>query len=542
MTEAPWREGRAGIALALFLALAIVHTWPLASAPAHLSLNHNADAQQAAWTLSWIAHTLPRDPVNLFNANIFAPEPNTLAYSDSVIVPALVGAPVRWLGGSPVLTYNVALLVGLTLTGWATWFAARRWTGSFTAGVVAGSLATFNPHILSRLPHIVAAFSWTIPLTLYLADELLDHPRRRDACALALVVAATAATSLYWLALVGILNGLVLVVALATRRWRAAGLVLAGSIGGLVIALPTLWPYARFAATGVIRPIENVPQFSATLGGYLASQSRLHAGWSAPFFERDVSVFFAGFTAMGLALAGLTARMALPHLARRRLLILATAAIGVLLSLGPLTTVYVWLYEWVTPLRALRAAARFGYLYLVAVAFAAAIGVASLERRGRSVPTRLAIAVAAIGLVNLEAWSAPIRTLPFSRVPAIYDQLRTIPDPVLLVEMPFYPPEAISDNAEYELNSTAHWRPIMNGASGYTPDSYRKRTEYLWFFPEQQAIDGILRDGATHVMVHLERFSPQEAAAIETAMRGQTVLRLIASDAQGHRLYRVARP
>ena len=66
------------VALAAFLALAAFHTWPIARAPGRESLNHNADAQLNAWIIAWIAHTLPRDPVHLFDGNIFAPEPATL--------------------------------------------------------------------------------------------------------------------------------------------------------------------------------------------------------------------------------------------------------------------------------------------------------------------------------------------------------------------------------------------------------------------------------------------------------------------------------
>ena len=160
----------------------MLHTWPLASAPGRLSLNHNADAELNAWALSWIAHTLPRSPAHLFDGNIFAPEPNTLAYTDPLIVPALAVAPVWWLTGSPVLTFNVSLLIGLALTGWATWFGARQWTGSDGAAMVAGSLAAFNPHLLTRLPHTVAAWSWTIPLSLYLADRLVDERRPQPRC------------------------------------------------------------------------------------------------------------------------------------------------------------------------------------------------------------------------------------------------------------------------------------------------------------------------------------------------------------------------
>ncbi|MCB1029250.1 MAG: hypothetical protein KDB24_15980, partial [Microthrixaceae bacterium] len=64
-----------------------------------------------AWNLDWVQHAVTSDD-HLFDANIFAPTPDTLAYSDTRIAPALVTLPVRWLGGSPTTVVNVALLLG----------------------------------------------------------------------------------------------------------------------------------------------------------------------------------------------------------------------------------------------------------------------------------------------------------------------------------------------------------------------------------------------------------------------------------------------
>jgi hypothetical protein len=528
----------ARLALVVYLLLAALHTWPIASAPGRFSLNHNADAELNAWTLSWIAHTLPRDPLHLFDGNIFAPERRTLTYTDPLIVPALAAAPVWWVSGSPVWTFNVSMLLGLALTGWATWLVARRWTGSGGAALVAGALAAFNPHLLTRLPHVAASWMWTVPLSLYLADCLIDERRPRNALLLALTVAATAATSLYTTAFVGRLVGIVIAVALARRQWAAAMWIAGASIGGLILALPVLVPYVQFAGTGVYRSLESVEQFSATLGGYLHSPSRVHAGWSARFFDRDVSVFFAGFTALVLASVGLAGWRA-PGAGRRIAILVMLAIVGVLLSLGPATAIYGWLYEWVFPLRGLRAAARFGYLYLLAVAFGAAFGTAWLMRRLTSARARMAVVGAALLLVTVEAWSAPIHTRVFGGVPAIYERLRDLPGPVRLVEVPFWPPEAFFENGEYVINSTAHWRPLMNGYSGYLPQSYRDRAPFFWYFPQPRALDRLKPEGVTHVMVHLERWPAHERADLERALREQTVLSLVATDSQGHRLYRV---
>src|SRR5688572_33483330 len=92
---------------AVFVGLAILHTWPLASAPGLLSRNDVADTVLHEWIMAWVAHQLVTDPLRLFDANIFYPERHTLAYSDHLIVQSLIGAPLTWSGFSPVLVHNV---------------------------------------------------------------------------------------------------------------------------------------------------------------------------------------------------------------------------------------------------------------------------------------------------------------------------------------------------------------------------------------------------------------------------------------------------
>ncbi len=522
----------------LFLTLAILHTWPLGRAPWRLSLNDNSDAQLNEWIVSWIAHTLPTHPTRLFDGNIFAPEPRTLTYSEPLVIPALVGAPARWLGGSPVLAFNLSLLAGLTLTALAGGVVATRWTGSIAGGSLAGALAAFNVHLLTRLPHLQAAHAWGLPLAWYFADRLADRPTARDAGCLAVVVALTAATSLYWLVFVSLL---VAIVGLASARVRSVAAIAAGSVLGVLLALPVLFPYLRFAAEGAFRPLEMVAQFSATPAGYLVSSSRLHAAWSAPLRTTDVNVFFPGVGALILASLGVAAAIRRGGRHRRRAITLVLlAAVGIWLSFGPTSALYDWLYGWFQPLRGLRAAARFGYLFLLAISLAAAYGWAWLERHIRSRRLASLLAACALLLVTAEAWQGPVRTTRFTGVPRIYTLLADLPSPVLLAEVPFYLPAEAYQNGEYVLNSTAHWRPLMNGYSGYTPMSYRRRAESLWLFPAPFAMQTLRREGATHVMVHLERFGA-DAPDIAKALEGRADLRLLAADRDGRRLYELVR-
>ena len=57
-----------------------------------------------------------------------------------------MGAPLFWAGASPVLTYNLLLIAGFALTGWAMCLVIARWTGDWIAGVAAGIVMGFNAH------------------------------------------------------------------------------------------------------------------------------------------------------------------------------------------------------------------------------------------------------------------------------------------------------------------------------------------------------------------------------------------------------------
>ena len=117
-----------GAALLFFGVMAMVHSWPLASDLGHLSRLDNHDAELDTWIVTWVAHALAASPLHLFEAPIFYPEHHSLAFSEHMLVPSLLGAPLLWAGLSPVLVYNVLIIAGFTLSGWAMFLLMERWT------------------------------------------------------------------------------------------------------------------------------------------------------------------------------------------------------------------------------------------------------------------------------------------------------------------------------------------------------------------------------------------------------------------------------
>src|SRR5215216_6356728 len=98
-------------AIVFGLLLGTFVTWPQALHAGTAIFRHH-DPYFSIWRLTWIAHALASSPGQLFDANIFYPATETLAYSDATLLEGLIAAPFLWLQVSPVLVYNMLLLAG----------------------------------------------------------------------------------------------------------------------------------------------------------------------------------------------------------------------------------------------------------------------------------------------------------------------------------------------------------------------------------------------------------------------------------------------
>ena len=513
--------------------LSVAHSWPLATAPGRLSLNYNGDVMLNEWIVAWVQHQLPRDPLQLFSANIFHPAPDALAFSEPLIVPAIMGWPARILGGSPVLVHNLLLLAGLAMTMLGAYALVHAWTGDRLSALLAGSAWAFNTQSLTRLEHLQAQHAYGVPLAILAADRLIVTGRLRHALWLALWMTVMAYTSGYLVAFTTVALALLIIVRFPRQRRTLAGFAVAAVLAGAAI-LPLYVPYRRAAhEQQMIRTLDSVSQFSATIDGYWASYGRLHHWlWNAGAPRESPDAYFPGIVVlmlMGVAVWTHGRRTTEPATRRRVVTMVMLCAAGCVLSLGTRTPVYGWFYEVFPPLASLRAAARFGVLFMLGAAVLSGFGLAALRRRPGSGRAVTVAAAALLVAANLEALRAPYTYTDFRGIPGIYALLAQEPGPVVVVEVPFYPPEAVFENAEYVLNSTAHWRPLMNGYSGYTPAAYREFASVFWYFPDPPVVDAMRAAGATHLVVHPRRFDAEAEETLRRAMADPRLERIAVS-------------
>lgn len=497
--------------LVLFAALAIVHTWPLASAPGTLSRNDTSDTLLHEWTISWVAHQIVRDPLHLFDANIFYPERYTLAYSDHLIVQSLMVAPLLWAGASPVLAYNMLLIAGLALTGWTTSLVVHRWTGSWLAGALSGSLMAFNAFTLTRLPQIQDQHLEFFPLALLALDRLLTEPRVRHGLHLAGWYILQALACGYLL----VFAFLSLVVAAVVRpeewfgrRLRAfASPVLVMAAVTILTLTPFMIPYLIVSRDqGLMRSLPEVTQYSAQVADYLSTGGRLHyALWSHQFFYGQG--LFPGLVGFGLATIAVLSGVGVSD--RRARMALGFGIFAFAFSFGPGFPLYGLLYRAFPLMQGIRGAARFGQFFLAAVAILAAFGLVALQQRVRR--GALALSVALLIAANVEALRAPLGYFAYGGIPPIYDNLRDTGRRAVVVFFPFYGDRAFG-NARYLLPSTRFWKPMLNGYSGFSPRSLGRHAERLRGFPDRGSVDYLRSSGVTHVVVDVDRLSPGRVA------------------------------
>jgi hypothetical protein len=521
----------AAVALAACLALAVLHTWPLAAAPHRLSRHDNADTMLNEWIVAWVAHQAPRDPAGLFDANIFHPERRTLAFSEHLFVPAMLAAPLLWAGASPVLAYNLLVIAGLALSAWAMWWVVGRWTGSQIAGAVSASIYAFNAHTLTRLPHVQALHLEFLPLAWFAFDRLLEGRRWRHAWALALAAVAQALCSNYLL----VFTALALAVSAVVRPgdwlrpWRGATVTrvaCAGAVAAVLLA-PFLVPYATAQREqGLTRSLDEVALYSSTWRDYAATAGRLHyALWSHRVFE-GATALFPGLAA--LALAGVALWPGRAWRDPRARMCTAAGAVGFVLSFGPAVPGYAALYHALPLLQGVRGAARFGFLAVVAVAVLAGYGTAWLAARWSGRRWWPVAAAAIFVVIHAEALRAPMTYRPFDGIPRAYDVLARA-EGAIVAEFPFFPVEGVFRNAVYVLNSTAHWKPLVNGYSGFTPPSYVENARALHGFPDARARDRLRQLGVTHVVVHLDAYG-RRRDAVAADLRATPWLQRVTGD------------
>ena len=174
------RARGASRAAVLYLALTLLLAYPLTMDPAGRLLSASPDPFLMMWMLMWDTHAFIHQPLSMFDANIYYPHHDTLAYSENLIGSAVFAAPVLWVTGNPVLAMNVVALLSCVLCGIGAYVLARRVGVGPLGATLAGLIFAFSPPRFFRLSQIHLTTVQWMPFALAFLHAYLDGGRKRD--------------------------------------------------------------------------------------------------------------------------------------------------------------------------------------------------------------------------------------------------------------------------------------------------------------------------------------------------------------------------
>ncbi len=393
------------------------------------------DGLLITWVLNWsIAH--PFD----FNANIFYPYQNTLAFTDtSLFLAFLTAIPVK-IFNQPVLAYNISILTALVMTP----FAVYLLTKSFVPGLI----FTYSPLFMGYLGHPQYLNFWPVIFAIY----FLIQNKYLLFSLFVLLSAATSSLFVFFLLLITTVWFLV------TRNFK----VIMFFVVGAIPAAPILWPHFQVSKTfNYVRPVTDAIHNSVAPSDFL-------------------NQFFPGFAFILLFVRGTLTKARVPF----EKLWFWTGVTSLILAFGPALHIvkstihfgpipfiplpYTIFYYLLPGFSGIRTPSRF----LILALFAFTIyffNRAKLSKPLVMIFTLLITLSLFVGRQAVNLYNVPVKQpAPSFTQPVIYFPIYG-----------WWDKQGVLKETERMYQSIGTWRPMFNGYSGFSPKEWEDRVKWL---------------------------------------------------------------
>ena len=291
----------------IYLVLTLSLTWPLVTGLTHDVPGDFGDPLFSSWVLAWDATHLGH---GWWSANIFAPHPLSLAYSEHFLPQALQAWPIYAATNNPILSYNLLFLSTFVLSGLGMFLLGRELTGNTAAGLVAGLAFAFTPYRIASIPHLQVLSSAWMPFVLFGLRRHFATGRVRPLAGAALAWIAQNLSCGYYLLFFSPVVVLYIAWELTTRGlWRDTRTLLRVACAGAVVlaaTIPFLLPYLELRELGFSpRSLAETRKFSADVFAYFTADPNLRLwGSLAQAWPKSEGLLFPGLTITVLALFG----------------------------------------------------------------------------------------------------------------------------------------------------------------------------------------------------------------------------------------------
>ena len=548
-------------------------TRPILLKASNHTIDNPDDPTLQAWTLDWDLHELTTHPLNLFNANMFYPNGDTLAYSDHQVVNAVLGAPIMAVTGNPVQTANYLLIFNFFLCGLGAYLLAYHLTGNRLAGVFAGIAFAYVPNRLAHVTHLNLTSAGWMPLTLLFMHKYAEEKKTKDLILMAAFFVLQTLVAWHYGLMLALLILLFFVVRLITMRpavtlrWTLT-LVLA-----LACAFVVIYPFARPYLNlqkqdpNYVRTRTEVDAFSSDVQDFfVAPRENLVWGTITRGIRSNIDsrggeerAIFPGMLALLLGVFGTVVLFRGGKGEQRFTAWFYSAAVvfSAVFSLGTVLWVFghkysipmpYWVLYYLVPgFKGMRVPPRFSVVTALGLAVLAAFGFKWIvtkvnKKKGVKASAVVSVVILVLLVVELMSISLPTVKVPVKgQFPAVYHWLATQEGETPTLEYPvatYDPKTSQPGTMQYSETwllfepmrvyySTLHWKKILNGFSGYVPQSYYDAVRELNGFPTKSGMAFLKKEKLRYLIVHGGQTDPTTLARLAAWNKTHSDLKLV---------------
>jgi hypothetical protein len=503
-----------------------------------------------SWILAWNAHALFRSDISIWDAPIFYPVENALTFSEPMFGNLWITLPIQWITNNPTLASNTLLVMSFILCAYAVYLLVYDITASFWAGLISGILFSFNPYRWGHAGHLqLLPIFWSV-LALLFANRFIDKSKPvflygMLACTLIQYYASIYLGTMLLTMLIVLFTIHLVFEKKGEKRWfwiTQAPIryhILIGSLLSVLVMMPLGKPYLETAEKyrfGVVsRNLEDNSNNSAEPLSFFLRPSHGFANyrWLKRIMPGKVrggeGNVFIGLSPWVLAAAVLFFYRRFTDQYKRiiRRYALLMLVMG-MLCLGPflvhlnettdIAMPYQAVYHLVPGGKAMRAPARFIQLFLLCMTVLGGISVAALLSFCKKwrLTTKLAASTAFFFFLSFDYAvfdNKGVTAETRENFPEVYRYLagEGKRDPIL--ELPVGRPGRDPFEFKYLHYQSGHWRPSLNGMSGFFPSARWILWDRTKDCPSDDCSSFLGLTPAKTILIHLDKYSEAERDA-----------------------------
>jgi len=485
------------------------------------------------WTMSWNFHTILHDPANLFDANIFLPNQNTLAYSEGLFAPTLIALPFYLATGNSILAYNLMIFLSYFLAAFGAYKLAKYYVkneyAAFIAGIIFG-FATFR--IASG--HFQNLMIFWMPFAVFYLQKYLDSWKRKYAVFFAILFSAQMLSCWNMGAFFAFFAAFILAANHKTVRENFSAALKDGLIALAIMAIlvgPFAYPsFQLHWETGFSWTLQDMIAGSADVGGYIFPVPGSPEHFIVSFLGIKKEHWAENWNFLGYLPILLLAWHFLfrkKKIENRNFKIYAWGIpLFILLSFGPIARFVPFAkiplpYFLLVPVTGfVRTPARLAIIVLLCLSVTVAYLIDSIKIKSKILGAALAILVPVILLIEYHVPGDASGLFRATACPRIYSDMEKEASVTAFAELPVYAGSTADNNMVYMYYSTCTgFKPLFNGYSGYFPKKYGKDSKTINGFPDDNSLKKLKKLRVSHVLLHLDSYPSEKQAYFLEAIK-----------------------